>query len=90
MLKYANAKQETRALADNPKNQPVILLNKLNEYSFEDVIISGNIPQIPYHLRIIAYDEYFEPQIIVYCGHSEKFGWYYDVLSHEELKGARK
>lgn len=77
MIDYANAEQETRALADDPKNQPVVLLNKLKKY-FDDVTISSDIPQIPYHLIIIAYDD-GEPQVIVYCGYNDTFGWYYDV-----------
>lgn len=82
MLNYANAEQEIIALAENQKNQPKTLSNKLKKY-FDTVTISSNRPQIPYHLRITAYDEYCEPQIIVYCGNNEKFGWYYDVQNGE-------
>ncbi len=90
MLNYANAEQETRALAENPNNQPATLSSKLKKY-FDDVVISDNSPQIPYHLRITAYDEYGEPQIIVYCGYSKTFGWYYDVQNNEEyMKGVYK
>lgn len=90
MLNYANAKRETRALADNPSNQPIILLNALKNH-FDVVTLSSNNPQTPYFLRIMAYDEYGEPQIIVYCGYSSAFGWYYDVQNNEEyMKGAYK
>lgn len=90
MLNYANAEQEIRALIENPKNQPATLSKKLYNY-FDDVVISDNSPQIPYHLRITAYDEYGEPQIIVYCGNNERFGWFYDVQNNEEyMKGAYK
>lgn len=87
MIDYANAEQETRALADNPNNPPIILLKKLKKY-FDDITISSNRPQIPYHLRIMAYDD-GEPQIIVYCGYNDTFGWYYDVQNNGEyMKGA--
>lgn len=90
MINYTNVEQETRAIADNPSNQPINLKINLLKY-FDVVTISSNRPQIPYHLRIMAYDDYGEPQIIVYCGNSKKFGWYYDVQSNEVyMKGVYK